>query len=218
MSSHRSVFLAFAVLLTGGGAFTGCQSTKAPALTRGANTSDSIQAAADTISAARGQVNVVLAALRNLTERPGDIPAQYKVVQEQIAALSGSSAKITAAADAMRTKGDAYLSDWARQVAVIGDADLRKAAFERRAEVSRKLQGIFLSYQKVKADFVPFQASLADIQRALGTDLSPKGLETVRPFVTKAGLAAEPLKASLEKLAGEFRAVGLSLQPLAVAK
>ena len=192
--------------------FTGCQSG-APALTRGATASDSIQSAADNILTARGQINRTLAALRNLTDRPADIAAQYKVVQKEIAALQATSAQIAASADAMRTKGDAYLADWAKQIATIADKDLRSAAFDRRAEVATKLQGIFQSYQAVKSDFGPFKTSLADIQKSLGTDLSLKGLETVKPFVAKATAASEPLKASLDKLAGEFRAVGLSLQP-----
>lgn len=205
-------------LLAGVGGFTGCQSSRAPALNHGANASDSIQAAADTILEARGHVNMSLAALRNLTERPGDIPAQFKVVQKQLEALSVSAAEITAAADAMRVKGDAYLTEWTKQIAGIGDADLRAAAFGRRAEVSGKLQAIFLRYQDVKADFAPFRRNLADIQRALGTDLSPKGLDAVKPFVAKADASAVPLKESLSKLADEFRAVGLSLQPSATTK
>lgn len=217
-SSSRSLLLACVAVVTGGFFVTGCQTAKSPALAQGSAASTSIQSAADTVLAARGQINTTLAALRNLTERPADIPAQYKVVQQQIAALAASSAKIASAADAMRTKGDAYLADWAKQIAAIGDADLRSAAFERRAEVATKLQAIFQDYQKVKSDFAPFEKSLADIQRSLGSDLSAKGLETVKPYVAKAGVAAEPLKASLDKLSADFRAAGLALKPGGGAK
>lgn len=217
-NSSRSLLVACVFALSGGLAVTGCQSTKSPALAQGTTASASIQTAADSARAALSQINVTLAALRNLTERPGDIPAQYKVVQEQIRALGASSAKISAAADTMRTKGDAYLADWARQVAAISDADLRRAAFERRAEVATKLQAIFQDYQRVKAEFVPFEASLADIQRSLGSDLSVRGLEVVKPYVAKAAAASEPLKASLNKLESDFRAVSLSLQPGGGAK
>jgi Protein of unknown function (DUF2959). len=203
-----------AAVLSAGVLTSGCQSQKnSPALIKGTSASSSVQGAADTIVAAREQIDVALAALRNLTGNPADIPAQYQVVQQQLEALAKSSDKIEAAADAMRAKGDAYIADWARQIAAIGDAELRDVAFGRRAEVASKLQEIFKSYQRVKADFVPFEKNLADIQRSLGSDLSQKGLEVVKPYVEKAAAAAEPLKASLDKLADEFRAVGLSLQP-----
>lgn len=199
--------------LVGAVMFTGCQSAKSPALSHASSASESIQSASDTILTARAQVNVVTAALRNLVDRPQDIPAQYKTALAELTKLKADAAKISASADAMRTKGDQYLADWGKQVAAIGSADLRNAAFERRAEVAASLQEIFKSYQTVKAAYVPFQTSLAEIQTVLGTDLSAKGLETVKPFVAKATAEAEPLKAALDKLAGEFRAVGLSLQP-----
>ena len=213
---HPRILLSLLSLFVAiGGLSTGCQSRKSPALAQGTSASESIQSAAETIVAARVQVKYAVAALRNLTERPGDAVARYKVVEKQLVALEDSAAKIAKAADAMRTKGDAYLADWARQISVIGDPELRTAAFGRRAEVAAKLQNIFRSYQKVQADFVPFRASLADIQRTLGSDLSPKGLEAVTPFVEKAANAAEPLKASLDKLAEEFRAAGVTLRPAA---
>ena len=212
MNPSLPVLLSLSVLLTGAALSTGCQS-KAPALTRGATASGSIQAAADSITTARGQISLALAALRNVTERPGDVPKQYKTVLEQIAALDASAARIGAAADAMRAKGDDYLAEWAKQIAAIDDADLRNTAFARRAEVAAKLQRIFNGYQKAKADFGPFQASLSDIRRTLAGDLSARGLAAAKPFVEKAAAASEPLKASLDNLAAEFRAVGLSLQP-----
>jgi hypothetical protein len=202
------------VLLAGSVALTGCQSkSHGAALTRGEAAAVSIQSAADTIQTANLQINRTLAALRNLTERPGDVPAQFVVVGREISALEQTASRIMVAADATRAKSDAYLADWGRQVATIGDAQLRGAAFDRRADTAARLQAIFLGYQTVKADYAPFQRSLADIQKALGADLSAKGLEAVRPFVAKATEQAVPLKASLVKLAGDFRAAGLELQP-----
>jgi hypothetical protein len=215
---HRlpSALLVASALLLGGLALVGCQSNSdSPALKRGATAAGSIQTAADTILAARAQINTTLAALRNLTERPGDIPAQYATVREQLAALRASSAKITAAADTMRSKGDAYLADWARQVAAIGDETLRSTALDRRADTAAKLQEIYMGFQKAKGDFSTLETSLRDIERALGADLSAKGIEVVRPFVQKATEAAEPVKATLAELASDFRDVGLTLQTTA---
>lgn len=209
----RPPLLAVLLALAGGGAFTACQSAKGPALNQGWSASESIQSAADAIQSARAQVNVVTAALRNLVDRPQDVPAQYRTALDQFARLKADAAAVSAAADAMRAEGDRYLADWGKQIAALGGADLRNAAFERRAEVSSRLQEIFRSYQTVKAAYVPFQTSLAEIQAVLGADLSAKGLANAKPFVARATEEAEPLKAALDRLAGEFRAVGVSLQP-----
>ena len=213
-ASIRPLLVASALGLATAFAFTGCQTKpKSTALNQGASASGSIQSAADTIGRARAQVNVTTAALRNLVERPQDIPAQYQTVLNEVKKLRADATQIVKSADDMRAKGDQYLADWAKQIAAIGDADLRNAAFERRAEVATRLQGIFQQYQSVKSAYAPFLDNLTDIQTALSTDLSAKGLEAIRPFVTKATANAEPLKAALDKLATDFRAVGLSLQP-----
>jgi hypothetical protein len=219
MTSRSLLPLLAASLLTSSALFlaAGCQSQaplgKSPAVQQGTAAADSIQAAADSITAARNQLKTTLAALRNLTERPGDIPARYAVLREQLTALRASSNKISSAADTMRAKGDAYLTDWARQVAAISDESLRASSLDRRAETAAKLQEIYTGFQQAKTEFAALETSLRDIERALAADLSAKGLEAVRPFVTKATTDSYPLTDTLTELAADFRAVGLTLKP-----
>lgn len=209
----RPAFVSSLLVLAGAFALSGCQTTKSPALKQGASASGSIQTAADNVTKARAQVNVTTAALRNLVDRPQDIPAQYQTVLSELKKLRADAAGISKSADDMRTKGDQYLADWAKQIAAIGDPALRDAAFERRAEVSARLQEIFKEYQSVKAAYAPFLDNLSDIQTVLGTDLSARGLEAVKPFVAKATANAEPLKTALDELAKDFTAAGVSLLP-----
>jgi hypothetical protein len=211
-STARSLVLVSALAVAGLG-LVGCQSPKSPALAQGAGASVSIEGAADAIVVARSQISATTAALRNLVDRPQDTAAQYKVVLAELAKLKENTAKIASAADSVRAKGDAYLADWAKQVAVIQNADLREAALTRRGEVSAKLQTIFKSYQDVKAAYVPLETDLANIRAALGSDLSADGLAAIRPFVAQATSHAEPVKDALIKLAGEFRGVASALQP-----
>lgn len=195
---------------------TGCQSTSAsrsPALSTGVSTTASIQTAADTIATTRAQVGVSTAALRNLVDRPQDIPAQYKTALAEFAKLEKGVASAGTAVDKMRAQGDAYLASWAKQVAGITDPELRNAAFSRRGEVSAKLQRLFTSYQTVKTTYAPYIAHLGDIQKVLGTDLSAAGLETVKPFVARVSENAAPLSEALSKLEADFRAAGAALQP-----
>lgn len=214
MKTHsplRPALALFAALL-----FAGCQSQavkQSPALNQGAGAAESIQASADLVNGARGQVNRTTAALRNLVDRPQDIPAQYKVVLDEISRLKADAAKISASADRMRTDGDRYLAEWARQIATIQNPALRDTAFERRGEVAEKLQTIFRSYQDVKSAYTPYLSGLEEIQTALGADLSAKGLAAIRPFVAKVSADREPLNNALAKLAADFTAAGLSLQP-----
>jgi hypothetical protein len=194
--------------------FPGCQNKPAsPSLNQGAAAADSIHDAAESISALRRQIGLTTAALRNLTDRPGDIAVHYKTVLDQIATLQADAQKISRSADKMRADGDRYLAEWARQIAAIQDPGLRDAAFARRGETATKLQEIFASYQTVKAAYLPYERSLVDIQKVVGSDLTPKGVETVKPYVAKATTDSAPLIAALDKLTAQFREIGVALTP-----
>lgn len=212
-SSLRIVLPALAALACLG--LTACQSasSSSASLNQGSDTTDSIQKAADLIDSTRQQVRMTTASLRNLVERPGDATAQYKVAVEQVNKLKADAEKIAASAAKMRAQGDQYLAAWAKQISAIHDADLQNTAFERRGEVAAKLQTISKSYQSVQTAFEPFRQNLADIQTVLGTDLSAGGIESVRPFVAKATANSQPVLQALDKLAQDFRDVGVSLQP-----
>lgn len=195
---------------------SGCNSTKSTALNQGSVTGQTITEAADQIVAARLQVGRTTAALRNLVDRTNNVPVQYKTVTEQMAKLKADAAHVAATAESMRLKGDQYLTEWSKQLAVIQNKDLQSAGFERRGEVSSELQEIFKSYQTAKAAYLVFQADLNDIERALSSDLSEKGLAVVKPYVDKATNDAIPLGATLTELEQKFRKVGLTLKPHAL--
>lgn len=211
-SFARSLVLISGLVIAGLG-LCGCQSKPSPALKKGVNASVAIASAADTIDEVRAQLSSTTAALRNLVDRPQETAAQYKVVLAEFAKLRDKTARIATAAENVRVKNDAYLADWARQVSLIQNADLRSAALNRRGEVSAKLQALYKTYQDTMAAYAPYEQDLANIRAALGSDLSAAGLVAVRPYVAQASNHAEPVKAALLKLAGEFRAVAASLQP-----
>ncbi len=220
MKSNTSlrIVLTSSLLLGAGLGFTGCQSRtagvgKSPALTKASDTSESIRSASDNVQQMRLQMDSTLAALRDLTERPGDIRGQFEEVRREFAALETTSAKVTNSANKMQNQGDAYLRDWGREVATIQNPELRGASFERRDEVAERLERISRNYQEVRSEYAPFRASVMDVITALSVDLSQRGLETARPFVARANDRAEPVKNSLDRLSGDFREVGVSLRP-----
>lgn len=213
--SNRLRLVPLVTIAAGLVVLAGCQSGpgKSPSLVQGAGAAKAIDNAAATIFDTRQQVNRATASLRNLVDRPQDTVAQYKTALAEIAKLDKQVADVGETVDDMRKRGDAYLAEWARHVATIADPGLRQAAFGRRAETSERLQAIFARYQEVKTTYAPYLASLGEIQKVLGTDLSAKGLDMVKPFVAKASSDAEPLNSALAKLADEFSKTATQLKP-----
>ncbi len=191
----------------------GATQRQSPALTKASNTSESIRSASDNVQQMRLQMDSTLAALQELTERPGDIRGQFEEVRREFAALESTSAKVTNSANRMQNQSESYLQDWGREVATIQNAELRGASFQRRDEVAERLERISRNYQEVRTEYAPFRASVLDVITALSVDLSQRGLETARPFVARANERAEPVRESLGRLSEDFRDVGLSLRP-----
>lgn len=217
-SSFAPAVCAAAVLLSAGVLFTGCQSStvkQSPALNQGAETSAAIAKSVDLLASARTQITRTTAALRNLTDRPGDTTAQYKAALDEIAKMNADAAAISASVTTVRAQGDTYLAEWSRKIAAITNPELRDAAFVRRGEVAAQLQTMYQSYQEVKAAYTPFLTGIGEIQTVLGADLSTKGLAAASPFVAKVSSDALPLNVALGKLADNFSTVGKSLQPSA---
>jgi hypothetical protein len=216
--SLASSVCAAAVLLSAGVLSTGCQSSavkQSPALKQGADTATAISKSVDLLASARTQITRTTAALRNLTDRPGDTTAQYKVALDEIAKMNADAATISASVATIRAQGDTYLAEWSRKIAAITNPELRDASFVRRGEVAAQLQAMYKSYQEVRAAYTPFLTGIGEIQTVLGTDLSPKGLAAASPFVAKVSADALPLNAALGKLADNFSTVGNSMQPSA---
>ena len=61
-------------------------------------------------------------------------------------------------------------------------------------------------------------SDLRDLQRFLSADLTPGGLDAARKIAVKANADAVPIRKSLAKLAGEFRAMGVALTPAAAVE
>ena len=115
----------------------------------------------------------------------------------------------------MKSRGAAYFEQWSQDLATIQNENIRSRSETRQQEVASRFQEIASSYTEVKTAFQPFISDLRDVQRFLSTDLTPGGLAAARKIAAKATVDAVPIRASLAKLAGEFREMGVALTPAA---
>jgi len=86
----------------------------------------------------------------------------------------------------MAGDGRKYFQDWQSTVNSIGNGSLRKKA-------QKRLDAVQVSYDKVEASlklagekFKPFLSDLADIQKALASDVTPGGVKAIKSTVSSA--------------------------------
>lgn len=190
-------------------AFTACASNT---YDRAGSAAQSLQSSADLIATTRAQLTRVGASLQ-LLKRDGDLAKYYNIFVEQVATLEKSAAAVAASATKMTANQAAYAKQWTRDLEKIENTRLREASQSRLDEINAGFANIRARYEETRAAFVPFLTDLKDIRTALGADLTPAGAERIKPFIDDALTTIEPVKTAVEKLAADFNAFGVTLQP-----
>jgi hypothetical protein len=170
----------------------------------------SLQSSTKLIEDTRAQLSSLSDSLA-LLQRNEQLATHYASFVAQIALFEKNAAEISSSAITMQSKSTAYIAQWQKDLETIKSPSLRRSSSERLNQVSFAFAEIKASYEETKMAFVPFLNHLKDIQTALGADLTPAGAASVQPFIDKASVDIEPVKRALEKLAGEFSALGVSL-------
>jgi chromosome segregation ATPase len=179
---------------------------------KGSATGAGLQACADRIGQGQAKIDTAMKSLNELVSNPGNLPEQFKGYSAAVSDLDSSDKDIQSKVAAMRSKGNEYVKTWDAQTAQIKNEDIKKRSAERKAELQQKFTQIKMSYTEASGLFKPFLSDLKDIQTALATDLTTSGVNSIKGAADKASKDSVPLKASLDKLAGEFKELGASLQ------
>jgi hypothetical protein len=201
-------FIAFA---TAGMLLSGCASKS---YDKAAATGTALQTTAAQIYQGNAQLTLALASLNNLVERPqADLRPQFDKFTADLNKLQSLAADVDSKATDMAAKGQDYFKDWNQQLATIQNEDVRARSAKRAKEVEAKFFTINGSYQEAKTAFKPFMAAMQDIKTALGSDLTPAGIDTIKKTVAQANKQAKPLKKTISKLGDDFKSLGVSMSP-----
>jgi hypothetical protein len=141
---------------------------------------------AETIRTA-DQLKSTLEAITALTkQKEGDLHPAYKNYCAEVARTQSAAAWTRTRAGWMASDGRKYFQDWQATVSGIANESLRKKS-------QKRLDAVQASYDKVEASmklaaekFNPFLSDLADIQKALASDVTPGGVKAVKSTVKSA--------------------------------
>jgi hypothetical protein len=187
----------------------GCAST---GYDKGNKTAANIQAAADLIGALPAQVDKTLTSLSDIVEKPqADLRPQYKQFAANMSEVESSAKEIAAARKSMAEKQKEFFAKWDEQAAQIQNEDIKARSQARKDEVNQKMLAIKTSYAEAEMAFKPFMSDLKDVQKYLSVDLTTAGVAAIKDPAAKAVQHAVPLKASVAKLATDFKALGVAM-------
>jgi outer membrane murein-binding lipoprotein Lpp len=194
-------------------AVAGCSS---PGYQKGEQTAQGLKDTASLINGLQGQIDSTLASMNTLMSKPQpDLKPQFETFSSDVSALESSGKSIGEARRAMGAKGKEFFAKWDEEAAKINNEDIKSRSEDRKQEVKKNLTAVRLSYTQAARDFMPFLKNLQDLRTALSVDLTAGGLNSLKPTADKATASAVPLKASVAKLAADFKALGVSMSATA---
>ena len=193
---------------------SGCASSS---YDKSAATGTALQSTAAEIFQGNAQLNTVMASLNNLVERPqADLRPQFDKFSADLNKLQSLASDVNDKATDMQAKGQDYFKDWNQQLALIKNEDVRTRSATRAKEVEAKFIALNGSFQEAKTAFKPFMSDLQDIKTALGSDLTPNGIDAIKKTVAQANKEVKPLKKSISKLGDDFKSLGVAMSPITV--
>ena len=141
-------------------------------------TVDSMSAFGNETAKAKDTINNTVKSLETLTaSHAADVRPNSDAYTKAVNALDVQAKLVKANADKMKAKGDLFFKDWEGSETITP---------ERRAQLSASYAKLRADMAAAKERFVPFMASLKDIQSYVSLDPTLQGINSMGALVQKA--------------------------------
>lgn len=176
------------------------------------STAASLQRTADRVDRGVAQIDSAVAALSQLVDAPStNLQTQFKAFDASVSGVESFARELASRSASVQQQGSAYFQKWDEELTAIRDEAIRNRSAERKASVMKEFDRMKTSSDESRASLTAFIASLKDIRTAIGTDLTPNGLASIRSAVNKAKDRGAAMRQSLTDLAAQFKNLSTSL-------
>jgi len=133
------------------------------------------------------QLKATLESLNALTKQTkGDLRPAYNAYCAEVAKTESAAGWTKTRIQWMAGDGQKYFQDWQTTVSSIANESLRKKSQKRLDNVKASYHKVEASLQLAGEKFGPFLSDLADIQKALATDVTAGGVKAIKSTVSSA--------------------------------
>ncbi len=164
----------------------------------------------------RDKLVTTLASLEALMAAPPEqLRPAFDTYSKDLEALTAEAKVGAAHLRDMKAKKSSYVAAWEKDKAEVADAELRKVADTRHAEVVATFDAVIGELEGMRAEFDAMLRNLTDVDKVLGGDLTHTGQEMVRStqVVQNAKANGEKVIAAIDRARAELRKVADDLSP-----
>jgi len=177
----------------------------------------SLQMAAADAQLESRALDSTLAALNDLVNKPPvDLRFQFQQFSNNLDQLIAAARRNDVSARRLGERIGAYFESWDKELVGMNYEAIRTRSEARKAEVTGQFDSVYGRYHETQAAVRPLVDYLADIRKALKTDLTLNGLEAMKSAVTNANANAAKVQTALAKLAPDLSASGTQMSSVTV--
>lgn len=172
---------------------TGCATTGSD---RAKKTTNLMQELEEDYRHASEQTDVTKASLEDLI-RPGqpDMKKAYHAYAGNVNKMDKLSKRLDAHAEKMSKRGKEYFAEWERSYT---NPEIRELSERRRIEMREVYAKIPEASIGVKGALTSYMTNIREIQMYLSNDLTPQGIETIKPIAHRVVTEGENLKETIK--------------------
>jgi Protein of unknown function (DUF2959) len=164
-----------------------------------------MQKAATEVQAEQRALDGTVAALGELVNaQGGDLSIPFKRYSNSLDGLIAAAHRTEATGTKMEVKNAEFVEAWERQLQAIDYQHIRDLSEARRTEVTNRMETISRRYRESQATVQPLISYFEDILKALSTDLTPAGLESLKEIVMNANNNVAKVQTALDALSTEL--------------
>jgi hypothetical protein len=167
----------------------------------------SLQDAASDVQGESRSLEITMGTLDDLVNKPEpDLKPQFKRFSKALDTLAASVKRNERAQAHVSHKTGIYFDAWNKQLATMNYEVVRSRSEARKAEVTNYLDSVTKRYQESQDAMGPLMNYLYDVRKALDFDLTPNGVDSIKPIVAKARENADKVQLALGRLTSELTA------------
>ncbi len=146
-------------------------------------------------------------ALLNDMEQGKDLSKSFREYSSSVADLKTAGDNARNRGEAMRERRQEYLTKWEQEAAKIQNPDIKEGVEQRRERIRANYDKLSGMAEDVRNAYQPFLRDAQEVQKALSMDLTPAGVNSIRPAIDKAQSEGMALAQKLDALRNEMRTV-----------
>jgi len=182
-----------ALLLGAIACLTGCATT---GMDRATNTTNSMQTVEGDYKQASIQIVATRASLEDLIKPDQiDMKKAYDAYTADVVKMENSGKQLDTHTDRMSVKGNDYFTEWDNSYT---DPEIRELSERRRIEIREGYVKISEASIGVKGSLKSYLTDIREIQKYLSNDLTPQGIESIRPVAQRALTDGDTLREAVK--------------------